>query len=154
MTDDGETVDPGPRSLAALEARLRRDLDLLVQPARDWVRPRRHTAYGDMLDVAIIGAGMAGLTAAFALKRIGIHNIRLFDKADEDFEGPWVTYARMETLRSPKHLAGPALGLPNLTFRAWFEAQFGRDAWDALGKIPGGSGWTISAGTGAFCRFP
>ena len=42
----------------------------------------------------------------------------------------------METLRSPKQLAGPALGIPSLTFRAWFEAQFGRDAWDALDKIP------------------
>jgi len=136
ITDGEEPADPGPRSLAALEARLRRDLELLVQPARDWVRPRRHAIHGDMLDVAIVGAGMAGLTAAFALKRIGIHNIRLFDKAEADFEGPWVTYARMETLRSPKHLAGPALGMPNLTFRAWFEAQFGGDAWDALGKIP------------------
>ena len=44
--------------------------------------------------------------------------------------------ARMETLRSPKELTGPALGMPALTFRAWFEAQFGRTAWDALDKIP------------------
>ena len=42
----------------------------------------------------------------------------------------------METLRSPKQLTGPALGLPALTFRAWFEAQFGLEAWDALDKIP------------------
>jgi len=41
----------------------------------------------------------------------------------------------METLRSPKQLTGPALGLPALTFRAWFEAQFGRTAWDALDRI-------------------
>jgi FAD-dependent urate hydroxylase len=136
VSDDEEAADPGPRSLAALEARLRRDLELLVQPARNWIRPRRHAAHGDMLDVAIVGAGMAGLTLAFALRRIGVRNIRLFDRAVTDFEGPWVTYARMKTLRSPKHLAGPALGLPNLTFRAWFEAQFGRTAWDALGKIP------------------
>ena len=39
-------------------------------------------------------------------------------------------------MRSPKQLAGPALGIPSLTFRAWFEAQFGRAAWDALDKIP------------------
>src|SRR5205085_7174203 len=37
---------------------------------------------------------------------------------------------------SPKQLAGPALGIPSLTFRAWFEAQHGREAWDALDKIP------------------
>ena len=42
----------------------------------------------------------------------------------------------METLRSPKELTGPALGLPALTFRAWFEAQFGADAWARLDKIP------------------
>ena len=42
----------------------------------------------------------------------------------------------METLRSPKHLAGPAMGLPNLAFRTWFEAKFGEPAWQDLGKIP------------------
>lgn len=26
--------------------------------------------------------------------------------------------------------------MPSLTFRAWFEAQFGLQAWDALDKIP------------------
>ena len=52
------------------------------------------------------------------------------------FEGPWVTYARMETLRSPKVLTGPAAGIPSLTFRAWFVAQFGAMAWEALDKIP------------------
>ena len=61
---------------------------------------------------------------------------RVFDRADAGFEGPWATTARMLTLRSVKELAGPALGQRNLTFRAWFEAQFGRTAWDALDKIP------------------
>jgi cation diffusion facilitator CzcD-associated flavoprotein CzcO len=42
----------------------------------------------------------------------------------------------METLRSPKELTGPALGLPALTFRAWFEAQHGPAAWARLDKIP------------------
>lgn len=124
-------TDPGPSSLAELEARLARDLDLLILPAPEWSPP-----HGDLLDVAIVGAGMAGLTAAFALQRLGIRNIRLFDRAPEGLEGPWATYARMETLRSPKHLVGPALGFANLTFRAWFEAQFGAAAWERLGKIP------------------
>ena len=131
-----EKVDPGPRSLAALEARLRRDLALLVQPAREWTPGARQGDGENGHDVAFVGAGMAGLTAAFALMRIGLRDIMLFDSAEEGQEGPWVTYARMETLRSPKHLTGPALGLPNLTFRAWFEAQFGVEAWEALGKIP------------------
>ena len=43
-------------------------------------------------------------------------------------EGPWATYARMEILRSPKHLTGPDLGVPSLTYRAWHEAKFGADA--------------------------
>ena len=53
----------------------------------------------------------------------------MFDRSPEGFEGPWATYARMQTLRSPPELCGPALGLANLTFRAWFEAQFGIAAW-------------------------
>ena len=83
----------------------------------------------------MIGAGMAGLTALAALKHLGVQ-ARGFDRSSQGLEGPWATTARMETLRSPKHLTGPALGLPALTFRAWFEAQFGLAAWSALDKIP------------------
>ena len=39
------------------------------------------------------------------------------------------------TLRSPKHLTGPDLGFPALTFRAWYEAQHGADGWQRLYKI-------------------
>ncbi|WP_083897088.1 NAD(P)-binding domain-containing protein [Azospirillum sp. B506] len=124
-------TDPGPRSLAELEARLARDFDLLALPPADWVPAR-----DGVLDVAIVGAGMAGLTAAFALRKVGISNIRLFDRAPAGREGPWATYARMETLRSPKTLTGPALGFANLTFRAWYEARFGLADWEALHRIP------------------
>jgi cation diffusion facilitator CzcD-associated flavoprotein CzcO len=41
----------------------------------------------------------------------------------------------METLRSPKHLTGPDLGIPSLTFRAWFEAQHGESGWGELYKL-------------------
>lgn len=125
---------PIPDGLAALEARLRQDLQWLDLPARPWV-PARHIDGERVLDVAIIGAGMAGLAAGAMLKQLGIE-ARLFDRAPAGYEGPWATTARMETLRSPKQLTGPALGLPALTFRAWFEAQFGADAWAALDKIP------------------
>lgn len=124
-------TDSGPRSLEELEARLARDLDLLTLPAADWVPAR-----AGVLDVAIVGAGMAGLTAAFALRKLGIANVRLFDRAPAGQEGPWSSFARMETLRSPKTLTGPALGFANLTFRAWYEAQFGRERWEALFRIP------------------
>ncbi|BBI49330.1 hypothetical protein HORIV_17510 [Vreelandella olivaria] len=47
-----------------------------------------------------------------------------------------MNYARMETLRSPKTLPGPSYGFASLTFRAWYEAQFGNEAWESLDKIP------------------
>lgn len=118
--------------LRALEARLRQDLQWLGLPARRWVPA---SAREDVLDTAIVGGGMAGLALAASLTHLGVQAI-VFDRAPAGFEGPWATTARMETLRSPKELTGPALGLPALTFRAWFEAQFGVAAWDALDKIP------------------
>ncbi|MDB5914853.1 MAG: NAD(P)/FAD-dependent oxidoreductase [Ramlibacter sp.] len=126
--------DPRPTGLPALEARLRQDLDWLCLPARRWVPPRT-VAGTPVLDVAIVGGGMAGLALAASLAHLGVQ-APLFDRAPAGFEGPWATTARMETLRSPKELTGPALGLPSLTFRAWFEAQFGLPAWQALDKIP------------------
>ncbi len=120
--------------LSGLEKRLKQDLDWLDLPAKEWVIPRSTNDYL-MVDVAIIGAGMAGMAAAAALRLLGIRAV-MFDRASEGFEGPWATTARMETLRSPKQLTGPALGLPALTFRAWFEAQFGIQAWESLDKIP------------------
>lgn len=120
-----------PGGLAALEQRLAKDLECLGWPARDWM-PQQGAEHGvPVLDVAIVGAGQAGLAAAAALAQHGIHAL-VFDRAPLDFEGPWATTARMETLRSPKELTGPALGLPALTFRAWFEAQFGADEWARL----------------------
>jgi len=120
--------------LTALETRLRQDLAWLELPAKRWV-PARSYEGQPVLDVAIIGGGMAGLAAATSLTHLGVGAV-IFDQSPRGFEGPWATTARMETLRSPKQLTGPALGLPALTFRAWFEAQFGLDAWDALDKIP------------------
>lgn len=124
-----------PAGLDALEARLRQDLAWLELPARSWVPPRQHEGRA-IADVAIIGGGLCGLVAAAALRLLGVDRVRVLDRAPAGQEGPWVTYARMETLRSPKTLAGPALDLPALTFRAWFEAQHGAAAFEALGKIP------------------
>jgi cation diffusion facilitator CzcD-associated flavoprotein CzcO len=111
------------------DAQVARDLDLLGLPAKPWPIP--HAG----LDVLVIGAGMCGTAAAATLKLKGIHNIRVLDAATEGQEGPWTTTARMRTLRSPKHLPGIALGIPSLTFRAWFTARNGPEAWDALYKI-------------------
>jgi len=121
--------------LAVLELRLRHELDLLELPAAPWV-PSRATEGGLATDVVVIGAGMAGLAVAAKLRLFGVERVRVLDRAPAGQEGPWVTFARMRTLRSSKLHAGPALQLPSLTFRAWFEAQFGADAWSSLGKAP------------------
>ncbi|WP_431285215.1 NAD(P)-binding domain-containing protein [Humitalea sp. 24SJ18S-53] len=117
--------------LAALEAELAHQLDLLNLPAKAWLTPKP-----GVVDVAIIGGGLSGLCAAAALRFIGLGNIVLLDRAPAGREGPWVTYARMRTLRTAKEITGPALGVPALTPRAWFEAQFGARAWTALDRIP------------------
>ena len=122
-------------SLDDLEARLAQDLQWLCLPPAGW-SPRRTIDGAAVTDVLIVGGGMCGLAAAGALKLLGVDNMRIVDKAPLGTEGPWITFARMETLRSPKDLTGPCLGLPALTFRAWYEAQFGTDAWQSLDKIP------------------
>ncbi|TWB53321.1 hypothetical protein FBZ98_104248 [Rhizobium sp. ERR 922] len=124
-----------PDGLDALEARLRQDLAWLELPAKSWVPPRMIDGQ-PVVDVVIIGAGMAGLVASAMLKRLGVANHVVLDKAPAGREGPWVTFARMRTLRSPKQLTGPAMGLPALTFRAYYEARFGREAWVALDRAP------------------
>lgn len=119
--------------LGALEARVREDLSLLDLPHPEWTIPRMHDG-ARVLEVAVIGGGMSGLTVTAALKMLGVPT-RIFDRSPKGQEGPWVTTARMETLRTPKQLMGPALNIPSLTFRAWFEAQFGHEAWVAIDKI-------------------
>ncbi len=135
MPDEhGRTLEQ-PTGLAALEARLKQDLAWLELPAKSWVPPH-HVDGRRVLDVLVVGAGMAGLVASAMLKRLGVANHLVVDRAPAGFEGPWVTFARMRTLRSPKELTGPAMGLPALTFRAFYEAQFGRVAWSELGRAP------------------
>ena len=121
--------------LAALEARVRQDLDYLCRPAANWV-VSREAGTEPVLDIVIIGGGMCGMLVWFALQSAGMRNVRIVDCNPAGLEGPWETYARMETLRSPKHLTGPAYGMASLTFRAWFEAQYGEAVWDELDKIP------------------
>mgnify|MGYP007032512910 CR=1 FL=1 len=75
---------------------------------------------------------MNGLAASFALRAQGIQNIRQVDQQPLGQTGPWLTFARMEYLRSPKHLTGPSLNIPNLTYRAWWEAVNSEHRWEAL----------------------
>jgi cation diffusion facilitator CzcD-associated flavoprotein CzcO len=121
-------------SLEALERRVRQELDFLGYPARGWV-PARHRDGARVLDVLIVGGGQAGLAACFGLKRERIDAVEVLDAKPAGLEGPWVDFARMITLRTPKHVTGPDLGIPSLSPRAWFEARHGAEAWDRLGKI-------------------
>ncbi len=126
---------PAPRTLAALEADVARDLDLIAHPRMAWLQPK--TSGGQpVLDVLIVGGGQCGLVTGFALMRDKVRNILVLDRAEYGREGPWQTYARMPNLRSWKDQSGPDLGVPSLTYQAWHEAQFGRAAWDALRYIP------------------
>ena len=125
----------GRERLAALEARVREDLAALNRPPANWV-PERRVAGEAVEDVVIVGGGMCGLVAWHALQVAGIRRARVLDRAPKGREGPWVGYARMETLRSPKQLTGPAYGTASLTFRAWFTARFGTEAWERLERIP------------------
>lgn len=129
MTQDLSSIDS--QGLPALEARLRDDLEMLCYPSKEWV-----PQHEDIADVIIIGGGMCGMVAWLAMRTGGIHNVRVLDRADKGLEGPWLGYARMETLRSPKFLTGPAYGHGALTFQAWYRAQFGALAWEKLDKIP------------------
>ena len=126
---------PDPAGLAALGRQLQRELDLLGLPPANWPATVTGPDGAAVFDTVVIGAGMYGVAAAAALVLKGVRNILIVDKAPDGQEGPWITYARMRTLRSPKQLPGVALGLPSLTFRAWYEAGFGAAGWEALYKI-------------------
>lgn len=128
------SFDLSCQGLERLEERLHQELSLLNLPPKPWMPDIRRDG-APLHPVVIVGGGMAGLCAAAALRLQGVSALVL-DQAPAGLEGPWATTARMETLRSPKELTGPALGIPSLTFRAWFTAQFGNDAWQALDKIP------------------
>ena len=124
-------------SLEALNEQVKKDLSYLSFGGSSWVRPLQHPD-GHVYDVVIIGGGQSGLAAAFGLMRDRVTNILVLDENCEGFEGPWETYARMVTLRTPKHLTSIDLGIPSLTFRSWWEAQFGEKSWEAIDKIPRG----------------
>ncbi len=124
-----------PIGLPALEARIADDLNKIAYPAASWVPERHDASDAAVLDVLIVGGGQGGLAVAHALQRHCVTRFRVVDQSQAGSEGPWMTYARMATLRSPKEVTGPDLDIPSLTFQAWFEAQHGESAWATLNKI-------------------
>jgi len=124
-----------PDRLQELEARVARDLEIIEAPPRSWVPETTGPDGAVIPDVIIIGAGLSGLSIAFGLKRQGVARVLVLDAAAAGEEGPWVTTARMRTLRSPKTLTGPDFGVPSLAYRSWHEASYGEASWPALDKI-------------------
>ncbi len=110
---------------AALATRIRDDLDRIAHPRASWLTPRRAPDGTEALDVLVVGAGQSGVVTGFGLKRAKVDNVLVIDKAPRGEEGPWVTYARMKTLRSPKDFTGPDLDIPSLTYQSWHEARYG-----------------------------
>jgi FAD-dependent urate hydroxylase len=88
-------------------------------------------------NVAIIGGGQTGCAIAFALRRAGIGRITVIDAAANEAQaGIWTTTARMNLLRTPKTLPGPELGIPALSFQAWYKARHGAAAYATIDRIP------------------
>jgi cation diffusion facilitator CzcD-associated flavoprotein CzcO len=125
-------------ALIALEAQVRADLKKIAHPSAAWLSPTPGPDGRPALDVLIIGAGQSGIATGFGLMRSQVTNILVVDKAEEGLEGPWLTYARMPTLRSPKDYTGPDLDIPSLTYQSWHEARFGKRDWQSLDLIPRG----------------
>ena len=86
-------------------------------------------------NVVIVGGGQAGLAIAFGLARERISGVVVLDENPAGLEGPWVTYARMITLRTLNSWTAPSLGFPSLTFRRWHGERYGAAAWDDLVRI-------------------
>lgn len=122
--------------LERLTDRVHHDLNTLLYPKDPWVLPRPSPTGEHLYDVVVVGAGQCGLSIGHGLLQEKVDNFLILDRAPKGREGPWITYSRMWTLRSPKHVGGPELGMPSLAGRSWFEAIYGEKGWDALDKWP------------------
>ena len=111
----------------SLENQIQSDLAKIHYPPVAWTIEQPNT-----LDVAIIGGGMAGLAADFALQKEKISNIKIFDENLPDEEGAWIKSARMDSLQSGNRWMGPALGIPSLTYQTWYESTYGTEAFKNL----------------------
>jgi len=114
------------------DADARTALRLIGPDPANWVPDRPGIDH----NVAILGGGQTGCALAFALRRSGIGKVTVLDAAaDEQRAGIWRNAARMNLLRTPKALPGPELGIPALSFQAWYEARHGQQAYTAIDRI-------------------
>src|SRR5258708_34651688 len=75
---------PGMASadLLALEARLRREIEMTAPPRTEWMVPRLYRGK-PALDGLIVGAGQSGVCIAVALMRGALRSILPVDRAPE-----------------------------------------------------------------------
>ncbi len=124
------------RGLAWLEDQVRYELDVLRHTYQPWVSPALDEDGKPVLDVLIVGGGLYGLGLAWGLMRSKVTNIVVVDQAAAGREGPWMTFARMKTLRTAKQLTGIEFGIPSVSVRAYWAAKFGGASWAKLDRIP------------------
>ncbi len=110
----------------------RETLRLIGRAPPNWVPDRPGIDH----NVVLVGGGQSGCAYAWALRRAGIGKVSVIDAApDERAAGIWLNAARMNLLRTPKALTGPEIGLPALSFQAWYEARHGQAAYAAIDRI-------------------
>ncbi len=117
--------------LDTLEHNVRLSLSYLGAEPGNWVIDRPEMDH----NVLVIGGGQSGVAIAYALRRSGVGKVSVVEAAAEGKGGLWERRARMNTLRTPKTLAGPELGNTALSFPAWFEAQHGVGSFAAIVRI-------------------
>lgn len=124
-------------SLEVLESQIKDYLnDFRFYSAQGWVVPRKTGNDEKIYDVAIVGAGQAGLTLAYNLKLRGIRRIAVIDRQPKDKPGPWSTFARMQQLRTPKSIQGMENGNPLLSFKTWFCSKYSEERYEKFQFIP------------------
>lgn len=123
-------------ALAALAARARSELAALSHPATSWVTPATAADGSPVHAVLVVGGGQSGLAVAAALKREGVDDVVVLDRAPAGEAGVWDTFARMEELRTPKAINGMEFGCHALSVASWYAARHGAPAWDALERVP------------------
>jgi cation diffusion facilitator CzcD-associated flavoprotein CzcO len=115
------------------DAAARNALRLLGPDPQNWVPDLPGVDH----NVTLVGGGQTGVALAFALRRAGVGKVSIIDAAAGEAQaGVWLTAARMNLLRTPKGLAGPEQGIPELGFQAWYEARHGEAAYAVIDRIP------------------
>jgi cation diffusion facilitator CzcD-associated flavoprotein CzcO len=122
--------------LEALARQARADLALLSYPSQNWVAPRTAADGTPVHAVLIVGGGQSGLAIAAALRRDGVADVVILDRAPAGAEGVWENFARMQELRTPKLINGIEMGCASLSVQRWYQTAFGAAAWDAVQNIP------------------